>query len=122
VNSDLSLGISYAGKALDARTKYSWNLQVWDQKNHVSRAKSSFETGLLNESWNEATWIGSNDLPLYSDYLSVYKIQYAIQLDEASKSKKRPSFSVPMTPVYKIKTSTFKASQVRKIAPTFDLS
>ncbi|MEY4273560.1 MAG: hypothetical protein RL638_508 [Bacteroidota bacterium] len=88
VNSDISLGISYTGKALEARTKYTWTLQVWDQKNQVSSAKSSFETGLLNESWNEATWIGSNDLPLYSHYLSVYKFQYGIQLDEASKSKK----------------------------------
>jgi alpha-L-rhamnosidase len=88
VASDISLGISYAGKALEARTAYAWTVQVWDQKNQVSSAKSSFETGLLNESWNKSSWIGSNDLPLYSHYLSVYKFQYGIQLDEASKSKK----------------------------------
>jgi alpha-L-rhamnosidase len=88
VRSDISLGISYAGKALEARTAYSWTVRVWDQKNQVSSAKSSFETGLLKESWNDANWIGSNDLPLFSHYLSVYKFQYQVQLDEASHSKK----------------------------------
>ncbi|MHA8057312.1 family 78 glycoside hydrolase catalytic domain [Aquirufa nivalisilvae] len=91
VNSPLSLGINYEGLALQASQKYQWNVQVWDQQNKVSSASSWFETGLLNSSaqaWNGAEWIGENDLPLYSHYLSMYKIQFGIQLDEASKSTK----------------------------------
>ncbi len=88
VNSDISIGISYAGKALEARRKYTWEVQVWDQKNRKASANSTFETGLLQSGWHNAQWIGSNDLPLYSNYLSVYKFQYQIQLDEATKSKK----------------------------------
>ncbi len=88
IKSDISIGISYAGKALTARQKYTWQVQVWDQKNRLVSANSSFETGLLNSGWNNAQWIGSNDLPLYSNYLSVYKFQYQVQLDEATHSKK----------------------------------
>ena len=87
-NADISLGISYAGKTLEARTKYTWTVHVWDQKNRMATANSTFETGLLSSGWHDAQWIGSNDLPLYSHYLSVYKFQYQIQLDEASHSKK----------------------------------
>ena len=54
IKSDISIGISYAGKALTARQKYSWQVQVWDQKNRLISANSSFETGLLNSGWNDA--------------------------------------------------------------------
>ncbi len=90
-NSSISLGIAYEGKALKTTTKYTWTLQVWNQKNIVSIAKSWFETGLLNTqstAWNGAEWIGSNDLPFSTHYLSVYKFQYGIQLDEATHSTK----------------------------------
>jgi len=32
VSSDLSLGIAYEGKAIQAREKYTWTLQVWNAK------------------------------------------------------------------------------------------
>lgn len=91
VNSSISLGINYEGLALQASQKYQWTVQVWNQQNKVSSASSWFETGLLNpkaSAWSGAEWIGENDLPLYSHYLSMYKIQFGIQLDEASKSTK----------------------------------
>jgi alpha-L-rhamnosidase len=91
VSSDLSLGIAYEGKAIQAREKYTWTLQVWNAKKISASAVSSFETGLLNpqaSSWNGAEWIGEKDLPLYSHYLSMYKIEFGAQLDQASKSTK----------------------------------
>ncbi|MHA8066705.1 family 78 glycoside hydrolase catalytic domain [Aquirufa sp. ROCK2-A2] len=89
--SGLSLGIAYEGKSLNPTTRYTWKLQVWNQKNQVSTASSWFETGLMATSqaaWNGAQWIGSNDLPFSSHYLSVYKFQYGIQLDAEAKSTK----------------------------------
>ena len=91
VQSDLSLGIAYAGSAMQAREKYTWTLQVWNAKKTSASAVSSFETGLLNpkaSAWNGAEWIGEKDLPLYSHYLSMYKIEYSVQLDQVSKSTK----------------------------------
>ena len=89
VSSDLSLGIAYEGKAIQAREKYTWTLQVWNAKKISASAVSNFETGLLNpqaNAWHGAEWIGEKDLPLYSHYLSMYKIEYGVQLDQASKS------------------------------------
>ncbi|MEY3855103.1 MAG: hypothetical protein RIS68_1117, partial [Bacteroidota bacterium] len=89
VSSDLSLGIAYEGNAIQAREKYTWTLQVWNAKKISASAVSSFETGLLNpqaNAWHGAEWIGEKDLPLYSHYLSMYKIEYGVQLDQASKS------------------------------------
>ncbi|MCP9757166.1 alpha-L-rhamnosidase [Lacihabitans sp. CCS-44] len=93
VNSDLSHGIEYAGTALKATTKYTWQVTVWDNAKSMTTKSSSFETGLMNpdiSAWSGAKWIGGDDedLVFYSHYLSVYKFQYAIQLDKASNSTK----------------------------------
>ena len=89
VQSDVSIAIIYEGNAIQAREKYSWTVQVWNQKNGMSTARSSFETGLMSsqaQAWNGAEWIGENDLPLYAHYLSMYKIEFGVQLDQASAS------------------------------------
>jgi alpha-L-rhamnosidase len=90
-----SLNIEYAGKALQPATRYNWTVTIWDNKNETANASSWFETGLLNpdpklSAWDGATWIGGsdNDLVLYSPYLSVFKLSYAIQLDKISGSTK----------------------------------
>ncbi|WP_405380036.1 family 78 glycoside hydrolase catalytic domain [Maribacter sp. LLG6340-A2] len=95
VESAISLGISYAGETLQPRTTYHWELTVWDQDNKASQNSSWFETGLMDDNpntelWNGAQWIGGgdNDMVLYSHYLSVYKFDYTVQLDEKSKSTK----------------------------------
>jgi alpha-L-rhamnosidase len=93
VNSDLSHGIEYAGPALKPTTRYTWKVSVWDNMKIMSTKSSWFETGLMNpdiSAWSGAKWIGggSDDLVFYSHYLSVYKFQYAIQLDKATKSTK----------------------------------
>jgi alpha-L-rhamnosidase len=93
VNSDLSHGIEYTGKSLKPTTRYTWKVNVWDNVKSMSTKSSWFETGLLNpdiSAWSGAKWIGggSEDLVFYSHYLSVYKFQYAVQLDKATNSTK----------------------------------
>ena len=91
VVSGVSLGIAYAGKALEATTRYEWTVTVWtNDENQVSQS-SWFETGLMNanpdlSAWDGATWIGGGDkdMVLQSHYLSVYKIQYQVQLEKKS--------------------------------------
>lgn len=93
INSDASLAIQYNGEKLQPTTTYQWNLTVWDQENKELNAASWFETGFMNpniNAWDGAKWIGgtSKDMVLYSHYLSVYKINYQLQIDEKSKSTK----------------------------------
>lgn len=89
MNSDVALGIAYDGQALKPTTRYTWNLTVWDQDENKATASSWFETGLMdpNESaWQGAQWIGGSDedMVLYSQYLSVFKINFTLQLDASS--------------------------------------
>jgi len=91
VESDVSLGIEYGGLSLEASSRYHWYLTVWDQNGDSASNTSWFETGLMNpdqSAWDGAQWIGGapEDMPLYSHYLSVFTLEYDIQLDEASAS------------------------------------
>ena len=88
-NTDISLGIPYNGEALQAKTGYRWTLEVWDSAKKKSTQNSHFETGLMNPSidaWKGAEWVGSNDLNFYTHYLSVYKFQYGVQIDQGTKA------------------------------------
>ncbi len=89
VISGLAHAIQYEGKPLKPTTRYTWKLSVWDNFGATSTASSWFETGFLNpkiEAWSGAEWIGSgnDDMPLYSQYLSVFKLLFSIQLDKNS--------------------------------------
>ncbi|MFC0274473.1 family 78 glycoside hydrolase catalytic domain [Metabacillus herbersteinensis] len=91
VNSDVSLGIQYAGNELKATTRYNWTVTVWDQSGKTSSSNSWFETGLMNpdpnlSAWDGATWIGggNDDLVFYSHYLSVFNVKYTLGLDKSS--------------------------------------
>lgn len=93
VSNNESLNIYYKGEPLKPTTRYTWNLSVWDQTGKVSTSSSSFETGFLNSSinaWSGAQWIGGtdDDLVLQSDYQSVFRLSYDLQLDKKSKSTK----------------------------------
>ena len=91
VNSSLSLNIPYAGKALLPSTRYTWKVTAWDQKGYASAASSWFETGLMDpdpglKAWDGATWIGGSDedLVMYSQYMSIYKLNYTQAISEGS--------------------------------------
>jgi alpha-L-rhamnosidase len=93
--SDISLGIQYAGMPLEAATRYDWTVTVWDQTGVPASESSWFETGLMadddaSDAWEGARWIGGGgeDLVLFSHYLSVFKLQYTLQLDNASGSSR----------------------------------
>lgn len=93
VQSDVSLGIGYQGEKLQPTTRYSLEVSAWDQDQKKAVTTSWFETGLLNPDpamsvWDGAKWIGGTDedVVLHSHYLSVYKMEYTLQLDQASKS------------------------------------
>ncbi len=93
--SDISLNIKYQGTLLSPTTRYSWELSVWDSENKKHTANSWFETGLMNpdpnlSAWSGAKWIGGveEDMVFCSHYLPVFKINYTVQLDENSQSKK----------------------------------
>lgn len=92
MKSDVSLNIKYDGLPLSPSTRYNWKVAVWNQKGKKLLAEAWFETGLMNtsqEAWNGAKWIGGSDedMVLYSHYLPVFRIDYAMHLDEASQSK-----------------------------------
>ena len=93
VKSDVSLHVRYAGQARQPATRYTWELTVWDGKNKKNRAASWFETGLMGGSdayrgWSGAQWIGGSpeDKNFYAPYLPVFRLHFAIRLDEASRS------------------------------------
>ncbi|WP_375324256.1 family 78 glycoside hydrolase catalytic domain [Flagellimonas sp. GZD32] len=90
-----SIGITYQGEALQGKTRYIWKVIVYDENGKSFEGTSWFETGVMEsnpkaKAWNNAEWIGGSDddLVFYSHYLSVFKLEYAIQLDEKSKSTK----------------------------------
>lgn len=96
--SDVSLAIRYEGKSLQPATRYRWAVTVWDQDEDTFSGNSWFETGLMNSdpelsAWNGAQWIGGSAsyMVLCSHYLSVFKVEYTLCLDESTVST-RASF------------------------------
>ena len=95
VNSGQSHLVAYAGDALKPKTRYSWDITVWDQSGKAVGNSSWFETGLGlldsnpdSSGWQAADWIGGDDseVQLYSHYLSVFKLNFGLQLDAKTRS------------------------------------
>jgi len=91
VVSGASVGIKYDGTVLAPESRYNWTVKVWNQKNEVQEKSSWFETGLNlarsgSGNWDNATWIGGNDqdLPLYSQSLSAFRVRCAVQISSGS--------------------------------------
>ncbi|MBV9268824.1 MAG: family 78 glycoside hydrolase catalytic domain [Acidobacteriaceae bacterium] len=58
-----SVGIPYAGPALESRKRYYWGVRVWDKKGHVTQSSEAawWEMGLLkSDDWN-GKWIRWRD-------------------------------------------------------------
>lgn len=93
IKSDVSLNVLYDGIPLKATTRYSWTVHVWGSRGKSISASSWFETGLMSwdhayQGWSGAKWIGGgdDDQILYSHYLSVYRLDFTLQLDKRSNS------------------------------------
>ena len=81
----ISVGIRYDGLPLEAATRYTWAVTVWDQTGAATSASSWFETGLMNpsiEAWEGAKWIGGTekDLPFHSQVFPVFRLKYKQRL------------------------------------------
>jgi len=63
VKSDDSYNIQYSGPALSSRTRYYWEVRVWDNYGSASAWSTPawFETAFLNPSQFQGDWIGDPD-------------------------------------------------------------
>ncbi|PPS90847.1 family 78 glycoside hydrolase catalytic domain [Streptomyces sp. MH60] len=64
VASDRSVGVPYGGPALRPRTRYHWQVRVWDGQDRPTRWSPIrwWETALTAEQWR-ARWIGAEPAP-----------------------------------------------------------
>ncbi len=91
IETTTSLGIQYAGRPLEAATRYTWTVSVWNQTGAKLAAGSWFETGLMDPSpdataWGGAKWIGGGDgdLVLHAPYLAIFDLSYALTIAPGS--------------------------------------
>lgn len=79
-DSQLSSAIRYQGNPLKPRSRYACRLTVTDNKGKESTATTSFETGVMGNGLEGASWIGADSLslPLYSRYLPVFAVDYTV--------------------------------------------
>ena len=82
--SDVSVGVMYAGSPLKPRTRYNWDVTVWNAEADSVKASSWFETGLMDSGWSDAQWISSGQ-PHFSKYRSHFVIDLDVQLPEGSR-------------------------------------
>ncbi|HFE52698.1 MAG TPA: rhamnosidase [Bacteroidetes bacterium] len=63
VDSDQSAGVVYAGKPLQARTRYFWKVRYWDQNGEISDWSDVawWEMGLLGPGDWQAQWIAAGE-------------------------------------------------------------
>lgn len=82
VASGKSVHIPYDGTALQASTRYFWNVSVWNQAGAqiTSTENAYFETGLMNSGWGNAKWIKSIEDVSISDETDNLT-QYSLSVD-----------------------------------------
>ena len=86
VASRQSLNVPYRGRALEGMTRYFWKVLVTDDTGTVLESEPSwFETGLMNEGWSRAEWIGSEAVGV-SRYRTFFNILYDVRIPEGSRS------------------------------------
>lgn len=90
----ISQNIEYLGEKLLPRTRYDWEVTVWNNHGDETIGKSWFETSLMSRDdkagWNGAKWIGGSDddMVLYSHYLPVFKMNLSFKMKDDSQKKR----------------------------------
>lgn len=89
VEKETSTGISYEGKDLTARSRYYWQVEVWDEqgKCHRSSEEAWFETGLMGEGMSQACWISAGEEENKADYEEdelIYSICYRMEIENTT--------------------------------------
>ena len=106
IHSDEMAAIEYGGEPLSSQTIYDWTLQVWDTDGGFFQQHTRFETafvkadipgplrgllttgqddGLPQEAvFGDAKWIGCDQLSLYADYLSVFRMDASFSIQPGS--------------------------------------
>ncbi len=89
VEKDISVGITYEGKDLEACSRYYWQVEVWDEQGtcHRSDEEAWFETGLMGEGMSDACWISADYGERKADYEDsefIYSIRYRMEIENAT--------------------------------------
>lgn len=84
-----SVAIPYAGDKLLPKTRYYWQVTVWDTEGmpYTSQEEAFFETGLMGEGMQNAKWISAPDVAETSDFSEesfVYSVKYDISVTNAA--------------------------------------
>lgn len=79
-------GIVYEGEKLQPAMRYTWSVEVTDTGDEtLSSGEAFFETGLMSSSfdaWDDAKWIGADELQLDAAYACVYQISAGVQVQQ----------------------------------------
>lgn len=87
IESVISVAVPYKGKDLKPETCYVWKVHVWDKDGNQleSSEEAKYETGLTEDDWDGALWIGTRFYETKSDGVNSaaeYHIQYDVRLGE----------------------------------------
>lgn len=83
METDRSIGISYAGKKLQPESRYLAAVKVRDRSGREAEAETRFETGLLSghiEAWEGAQWIGAPEYAVASDTIGVFVLHSTLRM------------------------------------------
>lgn len=60
IESGISAAVPYGGPALEPERRYVWKVYVWDRDGNLaeSSGEAAFETGVADNGWGGASWIG----------------------------------------------------------------
>lgn len=84
-----SIGLPYAGEALQAESRYEVQVKVWNQTGETAEGTTWFETGFLDpgiEAWEGAQWIGAPEYAVMSDTISVFVLHGTIRMKEPGRA------------------------------------
>lgn len=86
VEQGISTGISYEGAELEPKSRYYWQVEIWDEqgRQYQSAQEAWFETGLMEAGMASAKWISAGKDEKEADYGDeelTYTITYQMELE-----------------------------------------